>query len=959
MIVVCTADVLHHCLSHGFISMNQINLLIFDEVHHAKKGHAYVRYVETKESCHHFVISPNLRTDTGQNHKLFLPPCSRRETASNLWHDCFAHGSQCTMRRRHPSLVSPSMPKSSCPTIQIAEYNYRELETLLDAKIATTSDLALLQHHVSRPEELIVEYPPPTPVTDPSTPLWRELRARWWDVNGFERLFDNAKTINQELGPWCSDKYWTFAFSDAEAKKAEARLQRDFRENKVHSKQYEEEAGHLRQAQDFISNHDFSLPQSDSSQLSPKVLRLYETLRHYFGHRTNADARCIVFTDRRSTARLLDAVAHLGGPYLRSSILIGSASLNFDGIRNSLKDQVLTSARFRTGEINCLFATSVAEEGVDIRDCNLVIRFDLCKTMIQYIQSRGRARHHDSKLIHLMERGNHHHVDALSRIRNAEARMRKFCEALPGDRLLDKKDRVVVDRAELFRIPLGATLTWEFALVVLAHFVNALPSQPEDDRAINYVFTIESGKHICEVILPSRSPLLSLKGKSQANKSSAKRAVAFAACIWLYKHKYLDKNLMPQYSKHLPKMRNALLALDNHKKAQYDMISKPRLWELDRGSLPEKLYLTRIVLFGEWDLPVKPIGLLTRGSMPLCLEIPVFGSSGGKSMVRLTSYKIPVKVNSRYLDALTTFTLTVFKDVFAKEFACEPAGFSYWFAPLLDKLASLHKGSLLEDRHGAIDWKILADMNGSTTRNWIRGTAEDALVDKFLVDPGRGGRRFFTTATSNLEPVDLIPSGEAPHKLHSSAKTILDYSVNRAPGERDRHLCILDQPVLKAKLCNMRLNFLAPPHKHENHLSSSCYICPEPMEISPLSTRHAAMARLLAAVLHRIESYELATDLMAELGLDVPPALGLEAITKDSNNVQMGMGPNYERLEFIGDCFLKLATTMATYAKKTDADEFTMHCDRMVMLCNKNLFTNCKKGEWYKYIRCKAFDRYV
>jgi len=415
---------------------------------------------------------------------------------------------------------------------------------------------------------------------------------------------------------------------------------------------------------------------------------------------------------------------------------------------------------------------------------------------------------------------------------------------------------------------------------------------------------------------------------------------------------------MPQYSKHLPKMRNALLALDHHKKAQYDMTTKPLLWELDRGLLPEKLYLTSIVLIGDWDLPVKPIGLLTRGPMPLCLEFPVFGSSGHKSMVQLGSHKIPIEVTARDLDVLTTFTLAVFEDVFVKEFAREPASFSYWFAPLLDTVAA-HDGSVSADRHGSIDWDILADMNGSTVRNWTRSTAEDALVDKLLVDPGRGGRRFFTTAISTLKPLDPIPVGVAPHKLGSHAKTILDYSINRGFEERDQHLCILDQPVLKAELCDIRLDFLTPPRKREHGPDSSCYICPEPMEISPLSIRHAAMARLLASVLYRIESYEVATDLTAGLGLDVPPALGLEAITKDSNSLQLGMGPNYERLEFIGDCFLKLATTMAIYAKRTDADEFAMHCDRMVMLCNKNLFINCKKGQWYKYIRSKPFDRYV
>lgn len=44
-IIVATADVLLQCLSHSYISMRQINLLIFDEAHHAKKNHAYARYV--------------------------------------------------------------------------------------------------------------------------------------------------------------------------------------------------------------------------------------------------------------------------------------------------------------------------------------------------------------------------------------------------------------------------------------------------------------------------------------------------------------------------------------------------------------------------------------------------------------------------------------------------------------------------------------------------------------------------------------------------------------------------------------------------------------------------------------------------------------------------------------------------------------------------------------------------
>ena len=51
-----------------------------------------------------------------------------------------------------------------------------------------------------------------------------------------------------------------------------------------------------------------------------------------------------------------------------------------------------------------LVATSVAEEGLDIRQCNVVIRFDLAKTVLAYIQSRGRARKPGSDYILMVER---------------------------------------------------------------------------------------------------------------------------------------------------------------------------------------------------------------------------------------------------------------------------------------------------------------------------------------------------------------------------------------------------------------------------------------------------------------------------------------------------------------------------------------------------------------------------
>jgi endoribonuclease Dicer len=57
---------------------------------------------------------------------------------------------------------------------------------------------------------------------------------------------------------------------------------------------------------------------------------------------------------------------------------------------------------FSKMQVNLLFTTDVAEEGIHIPDCSCVIRFDLPRTTRSYVQSRGRARQ-DSQYILMIE----------------------------------------------------------------------------------------------------------------------------------------------------------------------------------------------------------------------------------------------------------------------------------------------------------------------------------------------------------------------------------------------------------------------------------------------------------------------------------------------------------------------------------------------------------------------------
>ena len=131
----------------------------------------------------------------------------------------------------------------------------------------------------------------------------------------------------------------------------------------------------------------------------------------------------------------------------------------------------------------------------------------------------------------------------------------------------------------------------------------------------------------------------------------------------------------------------------------------------------------------------------------------------------------------------------------------------------------------------------------------------------------------------------------------------------------------------------------------------------------------AATCYLFPAIIWRIEAHLIALEACDLLHLQIKPQLALEAFTKDSDNtdehrseqihVQRGMGKNYERLEFIGDCFLKMATSISLYARNPVDDEFESHVKRMLMICNKNLFGTALKLKLYEYIRSQSFSRLV
>lgn len=304
MVIVCTAAVLVDCMMHSFISMAQINLLIFDEAHHAKSNHPYARLMKDYYAQEH---------DVSKQPRIF------GMTASPV-----------------------DVKGQSSEHIREAA---RDLEKLLHAEIATSADSTLASNSISRPDEEVAVYARLR--NNYETPFHVEVKARYGDVSAFHKFFVASSRIASDLGRWASDMYWSFAFADEQSSKLQNREQ--FKYNKItkdgSQEEWDRKIKRLEEAAGFVQKQNFGIPTLSDQDVSSKVQQLHYWLNLYYER--SDEARCIVFVEQRQTARLLKLIfGHIGGSNLHCDVLVGVN--NRAGEHNvSLRNQILTVSKFR------------------------------------------------------------------------------------------------------------------------------------------------------------------------------------------------------------------------------------------------------------------------------------------------------------------------------------------------------------------------------------------------------------------------------------------------------------------------------------------------------------------------------------------------------------------------------------------------------------------------------------
>ncbi|URE26504.1 hypothetical protein MUK42_18017 [Musa troglodytarum] len=579
-VLVMTAQILLNILRHSIIKMESIHLLILDECHHAVKKHPYS-----------LVMSEFYHTTPKDKR-----PAVFGMTASPVNLKGVSSQEDCAIKIRNL--------ESKLDSIVCTVKDRRELEkhVPMPLEIVVQYDKAAVLwslHEQIKQMEVEVEQ---AAHSSSRKSKWQFMGARdagskdelrlvygvseRTESDGAANLIQKLRAINYalgELGQWCAYKVahsfltalqnderanyqLDVKFQESYLKKVVALLQCQLSEGAVNDGGNNGADVHSFDTQSVEEIEEGELPNIHAvsggehvdviigaavadGKVTPKVQALIKILLKY---QHTEDFHAIIFVERVVAALVLPKVfSELPSlSFIKCASLIGHNN-NQEMRTSQMQD---TIAQFRDGRITLLVATSVAEEGLDIRQCNVVIRFDLAKTVLAYIQSRGRARKPGSDYILMLERGNLSHETFLRNARNSEETLRK--EAIERTDLSHLKDIQRLSTTDtlpgsVYQVQsTGAIVSLNSAVGLIHFYCSQLPSDRYSILRPEFIMQRHerpggSTEYSCKLQLPCNAPFQQLEGPLCCSMRIAQQAVCLAACKKLHEMGAFTDMLLP------------------------------------------------------------------------------------------------------------------------------------------------------------------------------------------------------------------------------------------------------------------------------------------------------------------------------------------------------------------------------------------------------------------------------
>ncbi|CAA6661652.1 unnamed protein product [Spirodela intermedia] len=622
----------------------------------------------------------------------------------------------------------------------------------------------------------------------------------------------------------------------------------------------------------------YSLEGFEEPFFSKKLSLLIEILHEY---RTNI--KCIVFVKRiivaKSLARILGNLKSL--EFWKCEFLVGfhSRSVTRKGMNGIVE-------KFSSGEVNLLVATAVAEEGLDIQTCCLVVRFDLPETVASFIQSRGRARMQNSEYIVLLERGNEREERMLDNF--------MFGEKIMNDEISCRATSETFDNLEetTYRVETGASISTGCSVPLLHHYCSKLPHDEYFTPAPKFFFKEDLSGTICCICLPPNCPIRQVESLPLASKQAAKRAACLKACI-----EAPQTDIEDQFNFHFYLIKFKPIP-DDRKYREFGLFvttplpKEAETMDVDLCLTHRRIVKTGLIHSGSVMFDKEKI-VSAQKFQEMFLKIIFDRSKFFSDFVSLGEVDILEKTSTYYL--LLPVIPNVCHDKMSIDWTVVERCLS---SPVFQSTGADRKDNAVSSLE---------------TLNLANGPVEKKDIINSLVFNSRNKFFFFVE--------DILYDTNAYSQMKGSqSSTYVEHYLNRFVRAQKEHFI-----ELPPELCCLK--------------------------IIGFSKDIGSSLSLLPSFMHRLESLLLAAQLKDVFSSSFPEGV-LEALTTE----KCLEGFSLERLEVLGDAFLKYAIARHGFLLYDAVDEGRLTKKRSSIVNNSHLYELAVMKNLQVYIHDEPFD---
>lgn len=776
-------------------------------------------------------------------------------------------------------------------------------KNLFSKSISTTK--SALGEYLTVPQERIV-YFSPDPFFD-IAPRISQMNSKFPDIRPYvETRIGDPLNFLDKFGPWATDRAVELAVNQLLEQLLKVKNSTSLTENpdvqtafKEFDYLFPEEIDLLKnQCEGFAACEGWgqNAPPPSQADLSNKINALVNLLSEY-----DVENFCgIIFVRERMTGFLLTLVLqnHPQLTQFKSEFVVGHGNSNSkktlgNFLKMKFQKQQKVLSRFGKGELNLLVATQVAEEGIDVNPCNVVIRYDLGDTLINYIQSRGRGRSYHAEFVILAPASD---SEVLSKVDMFHAAESKINDILTKNRI-PRSEKPMLSHSFTIQEN-GITINYDNCLWMLDEYCSLLPKDGFYTPHAEYDEVIDETTGICkcDITLPSIVPqeCRLINGPEASSPQEAKVMAAFELMVLLNKYGELDNLGSPQNvdqdgTAFYIDPDNKELDDSSHRRILDCILKTPRPFQ-GTFSEQESVYVNYFCI-----TPIIENGTpryLTVGfiSFSLLLEC----EREFDTLIATTSHHVKIltleqklAIDSDRLMRFTKFHLTLLKVVLRTEYPddlaftplCVP--FNYNSEMKLDFPIPTCPNKL-------INWDMLEvcylDEGTPFPSDF---TANDDISQVVMVDPLRYKHVYFPRVIE----FDKNPLSAPENPRESSFESIQKlYEV--------RYLCTteikLDQPVVAASSIGFLFSCKSRPKQF-----SEVSILPQLCTLFPIKRQYLLDLQNIPLLFTQTSHNLLIWELKETLSLSAPIDILKSACTCPSAQME----GNYERLETYGDRF--------------------------------------------------------